>query len=77
MSYQDILTRIADGKLIILDGGVGSELQKKGVIMDPHTWAGPASLENPSVLEEIHLDCIHAGADITTANIFASSPIML
>ncbi len=45
--------------------------------MDPEAWCGPATLENAGVLEGIHRDYIAAGADIITANTYASSRLML
>ena len=45
--------------------------------MDPKAWCGPAALENAGVLEAIHRDYITAGADIVTANTYASSRLML
>lgn len=45
--------------------------------MDMDAWCGPAALENASVLEAIHCDYIAAGADIITANTYASSRLML
>lgn len=65
------------GGIVILDGGTGSELERRGVPMDPEAWCGPATLENVGVLEDIHRDYIAAGADIVTANTFASSRLML
>ncbi len=62
---------------MILDGGTGTELQRRGVPMDPEAWCGPASLENADVLEAIHRDYIAAGADVITANTYASSRLML
>ncbi len=66
-----------DGGIVILDGGTGTELQRRGVAMDPEAWCGPATLENADVLEGIHSDYIAAGADVITANTFASSRLML
>lgn len=77
MSYKDMESRLADGEIVILDGGTGTELQRRGVAMDPEAWCGPASLKHLDVLESIHLDYILAGADIITANTFASSRLML
>jgi S-methylmethionine-dependent homocysteine/selenocysteine methylase len=77
MSYQSLYNKIQSGKLTILDGGVGTELQKRGVAMAPGAWCGSVSLGNQDLLEKIHLDYIHAGAEIITANTFASSRIML
>jgi homocysteine S-methyltransferase len=45
--------------------------------MDPEAWCGPATLDNAKVLESIHRDYIAAGADIITANTYASSRLML
>jgi homocysteine S-methyltransferase len=69
--------RLQKGEIVLLDGGTGSELEKRGVAMDPEAWCGPATLENVDILESIHRDYIAAGADIITANTFASSRLML
>ncbi len=45
--------------------------------MNPDAWCGPASLDNADVLEAIHCDYIAAGADVITANTYASSRLML
>lgn len=77
MSYAKIESRLQRGGIVILDGGTGTELERRGVLMDPKAWCGPASLENVPVLEAIHRDYIAAGADIVTANTYASSRLML
>lgn len=77
MSYAQIERRLKDGDILILDGGTGTELERRGVSMNPEAWCGPATLENAHVLEAIHQDYILAGADIITANTFASSQLML
>lgn len=45
--------------------------------MDPAAWCGPATLDNVPILESIHRDYISAGADVITANTYASSRLML
>jgi len=77
MSYADIERRLNKGDIVILDGGTGTELERRGVQMNADAWCGPATLENVSMLEAIHRDYISAGADIITANTFASSRLML
>ena len=57
--------------------GPERELEQRGVMMDPEAWCGPATLGNLDVLEAIHLDYIKAGADVITANTYASSRLML
>ncbi len=77
MGYAAMERRLAAGGVAILDGGTGTELQRRGVSMDPHAWCGPASLESAEVLEAIHRDYIAAGAEVITANTYASSRLML
>ena len=77
MRYAEIERRLLSGRIVILDGGTGTELQRRGIAMDPRAWCGPASLENADLLVGIHRDYIAAGADIVTANTYASSRLML
>jgi len=77
MGYAELGYRIDQGGLVILDGGTGTELERRGVPMDPDAWCGPATLDHASVLESIHRDYIAAGADVITANTYASSRLML
>lgn len=77
MKYDVIRERLDRGGIVILDGGTGTELERRGISMDPGAWCGPASLENADLLREIHCDYIAAGADVITANTYASSRLML
>lgn len=77
MGYGALKQRLGDGGVVVLDGGTGTELQKRGADMDPSAWCGPATLHNERLLTEIHRDYIRAGADVITANSYASSRLML
>ena len=77
MTYKNLKDRLDAGEIIVLDGGTGTELQRRGAQMDPSAWCGPASLNNSELLTQVHLDYIDAGADVVTANTFASSRLML
>lgn len=77
MAYSTIETRLRRGDIVFLDGGTGTELEKRGAAMHPEAWCGPATLDNVEILEEVHRDYIAAGADVITANTYASSRLML
>ncbi len=77
VAYQDIAQRLDAGKTVILDGGTGTELERRGASMNPEAWCGAATLENEDLLETIHRDYIAAGAQVITANTYASSRLML
>lgn len=77
MAYDRLKQRLDAGEVVILDGATGTELQRRGAPMDPAAWCGPATLHNDKLLSEIHADYIAAGAEVITANTFASSRLML
>ena len=77
MPYAGLKKRLDGGDIVILDGATGTELQRRGIAMDPSAWCGVASLANQAVLTEIHSDYIAAGAEVVTANTFASSRVVL
>ena len=77
MTYSLIKNRLDKGKTIILDGGIGGELQKVGAKMDQGLWCGRCSIDSPDELLKVHKNYINAGADVITANTYASTPISM
>ena len=75
--YNRIFDSTKRGNILILDGGTGTELEKRGVPMDPGAWCGLAALEHADILKRIHLDYIFSGADVITTNTYSSSRHML
>ena len=64
--------RISAGALVILDGAIGTELERRGVAMDDDAWCARAIVSDPDKIRELHVDYIEAGADVITANTFAN-----
>ena len=64
----------------ILDGGTGSEIRRRGYDVPSHIksiWSAQALIDNPEVVEQIHYDYIHAGANYITINNYAlTQPIL-
>ena len=77
MSYNIMKQRLDAGEVIVLDGGTGTELERRGIAMSPEAWCGPATLGNAELLTQIHLDYITAGSDVITANTYAANSMML
>jgi S-methylmethionine-dependent homocysteine/selenocysteine methylase len=69
--------RLDRGEVLIIDGGMGTELERRGVEMDGAAWAGAAARENPEAIGAIHRDFIAAGADLIIANTYAAAPHVL
>ncbi len=74
---QDWLERLHRNDIVLIDGGTGSELQRRGVAMSAAAWSGLASGENHTTLRDIHADFIRAGADIVTTNTFGTIRFVL
>jgi S-methylmethionine-dependent homocysteine/selenocysteine methylase len=68
-----VLGRVAAGELVIIDGGMGSQLQAEGVPMDELAWSARANLDQPEVVQRVHEEYIRAGAEVIIANTFAAS----
>jgi homocysteine S-methyltransferase len=59
----------------ILDGGLATELERRGLSLDDPLWSARALLEAPGLVAAVHRDYLEAGADvITTATYQASLP---
>lgn len=74
--YDVIRQKLAKGEPIILDGGTGTDIQRRGVPMSNSTWCAEANLTHPQVVSDVHADYIKAGADIIIANTFATSALL-
>lgn len=74
--YTAIAEKLKTGRLILLDGGTGTDIQARGVPMDGDTWCAEVNLTHPDVVRAVHLDYIRAGAEVITANTYATSPLL-
>jgi homocysteine S-methyltransferase len=62
--------------ITVIDGGTGTEIQRRGVPMDDRTWCAEANLVAPDVVRDVHRAYVEAGAQLLIANTFASSPFL-
>jgi homocysteine S-methyltransferase len=65
------------GRALLLDGGTGSELRRRGWALHAAAWSAPASLTHFELLRQIHADFIDAGAEVITTNTFAATRFVL
>ncbi|MBC8242317.1 MAG: homocysteine S-methyltransferase family protein [Alphaproteobacteria bacterium] len=66
-----------EGAPLIIDGGMGTELEKSGVPMNGACWSGMAVLDAPDMVRHVHEAFIRAGAEVIIANTFSSGRHML
>src|SRR5258705_12692165 len=71
---KSILDALADGPLLF-DGAMGSLLYQRGVL---HTRSyDELNLSQPELIETVHRDYLHAGAQVLETNTFGANRIAL
>ena len=83
MSRRSIIERLGRGETLLLDGGTGSELQRRGadVLKGAEdrlkAWSATANVDHADVVRQVHSDYLRVGADIITSNNFWTTPSRL
>jgi homocysteine S-methyltransferase len=84
MARPDIRDRLATGAPLVLDGAMGSELQRRGVWVSHGAtaeklgaWSATAMRDAPGVVRAVHEDYFKVGADIATTNSFWTNAVKL
>ncbi|QKF83377.1 homocysteine S-methyltransferase [Halarcobacter ebronensis] len=71
MTNLEIL--LAKQKYIILDGALGTQMQKNGYDINDSLWSAKFLAEDPKAIEEIHLQYLEAGADCIITSSYQAS----
>ena len=74
MDWRDKLER---DEVVVIDGGTGTELERRGVPMSGANWSGLAVHTHPDVVREVHEAYIEAGAEVIITNTFATTRFLL
>lgn len=64
------LDRILAKKIILLDGGLGSELEKRNIKIDNELWSASALLQSPDTIKSIHRDYFNVGSQIAITDTY-------
>ena len=65
--------RLNNNEIILLDGGVSTEIQKRGVPLHSNVWSGLTTKTHPEEVRQVHEDYIRAGSQVITANTYATA----
>src|SRR5258706_4579754 len=69
------MDRADDGRVVVLDGGLATELEARGFDLADRLWSARLLLSDPGAIEDVHLDYFRAGAMVaTTASYQATVP---
>jgi len=61
-----IAALLAQRPLVILDGALATELERRGADLNDALWSAKLLIEQPELIRQIHLDYFEAGADVAT-----------
>ena len=86
MSRPDVMSRLRNGEILLMDGATGSELHKRGIDVHEGTpndrithgaWSATANLTAPNAVQEVHEDYLRLGADVIISNNFWTNRVHL
>jgi S-methylmethionine-dependent homocysteine/selenocysteine methylase len=68
-----LLERLATGRTVVMDGAMGTEIDRRGAPIDLSVWSARALESRHEVVREIHEDYVRAGAELQITNTFATA----
>lgn len=73
MSKSKLNKVLKKNKIILMDGGLGTEILRRGYNTTLPLWSAEILIKNPQIVKEIHTDYIKAGAQIIITNTFRTT----
>ncbi len=74
MTRSPLAEKLTRGDITLLDGALGTELERRGIATSLPLWSARALVDAPDRVREIHEEYVRAGADILTADTFRTTP---
>ena len=54
-NFEELQRRLEAGETILMDGGMGSEFDRRG-LTTPTTWSGGPMITHPDLVRDVHKD---------------------
>jgi homocysteine S-methyltransferase len=64
--YDPIKDVLARRPLMVLDGALATELERRGADLKDPLWSAKYLIERPDIIRSVHFDYFSAGADVAT-----------
>lgn len=77
MGIGRLKKRLDQGKTVLMDGAMGSEIHSRGVSTKLPLWSAEALITEPEIVRRIHEDYIRSGAEIIITNTFSTTARIL
>ena len=70
MSLATLTAKLSRGEPVVLDGGMGTEIKRRGIAAGSSELSVAAMVDSPHAIREIHEDFIRAGAEVIITNTY-------
>src|SRR5262245_44650484 len=74
---RDLVTTLRSGKVLVMDGAMGTEVMRLAQTAAPLDYSEAHNLVNASLVQSIHQSYLAAGADVLLTNTFQANPVAL
>lgn len=74
MPHNPLAALLADGRCIVLDGALATELEARGCDLGDALWSAKVLLEQPQLIRQVHLDYFQAGAQCAITASYQATP---
>ena len=64
-------------EILVLDGGLGQELHRRSSQPPSPLWSVQIMMDEPELVETVHLEFVEAGAPVITVNSYTATPSQL
>jgi homocysteine S-methyltransferase len=64
--YDPVHNFLKELPVMVLDGALATELERRGANLDDPLWSAMCAIEQTDLIREVHLDYFRAGADVAT-----------
>jgi homocysteine S-methyltransferase len=64
---------LARRPMLVLDGGLATELERRGANLQDPLWSAKCLIEQPNLIKDVHFDYFRAGADVATTATYQAS----
>ena len=75
MTTRDLRELLADGRVHLMDGAMGTMLYSRGVFVN--VCYDELNLREPEIVRDVHAAYVAAGAEIVETNTFGANPVKL
>lgn len=70
MSHAALIAKLERGEVVIVDGGMGTEIKRRGIAEGSSELSVSAMLQSPQAIRNIHEDFLRVGAEVIITNTY-------